>query len=207
MKVEAKEMEEGSDEGYSLNLLVAAVNNLMCWYEGEEAEGEVAGDAEMEVVEMAAEPEAEKSPVITLPRFDVDGNDITDNGNEEENSAQADKSALNDATISDIIEKAVKSATDTVRSEIELLKSAKEADTEVINKLESELATANSKAASGGPKRAALKPLTAGVSDFINKAAEYRAKAASTSDPILAKGWKEMAQDFELKATELNQTN
>ena len=207
IQVEAKEMEEGSDEGYSLNLLVAAVNNLMCWYEGEEAEGEVAGDAEMEVVEMAAEPEAEKSPVITLPRFDVDGNDITDNGNEEENSAQADKSALNDATISDIIEKAVKSATDTVRSEIELLKSAKEADTEVINKLESELATANSKAASGGPKRAALKPLTAGVSDFINKAAEYRAKAASTSDPILAKGWKEMAQDFELKATELNQTN
>jgi len=150
------------------------------------------------------EAEVEKSPII--PRIGIDGQDFSDDGTEED-SEQSDKSALSDDAISAIIEKAVKSATDTVRSEIELLKSAKEADSEVINKLESELATANSKAASGGPKRATLKPLTAGVSDFINKAAEYRAKSASTSDPILAKGWKEMAQDFESKAQELNQTN
>ena len=148
------------------------------------------------------EAEVEKSPII--PRIGIDGQDFSDDGTEED-SEQSDKSALSDDAISAIIEKAVKSATDTVRSEIELLKSAKEADSEVINKLESELATANSKAASGGPKRATLKPLTAGVSDFINKAAEYRAKSASTSDPILAKGWKEMAQDFESKAQELNQ--
>ena len=201
IQVEAKEMEEGSDEGYSLNLLVAAVNNLMCWYEGEAAEGEVV-EAEMETVEMTAEPEAEKSPII--PNIGIDGQDFSDDGTEQD-SEESDKSALSDDTISAIIEKAVKSATDMVRSEIELLKSAKEADTEVISKLESELATANSKAANGGPKRSTLKPLTAGVSDFINKAAEYRAKAAATSDPILAKGWKEMAQDFDSKAAELNQ--
>ena len=234
--VEAKEMEAGHDERYSLNTLLSAINCLEAWYEGEEAEGEVAPDSEMEMMEMSAKAEkclecgcnvpndshgrsnvttaemispdgTAKSPTTTLPRFDIDGNDITDNGNEEENSVQTDKSALSDDAISAIIEKAVKSATETVRSEIDTLKSAREADTEVINKLESELATANSKAANGGPKRAALKPLMAGVNDFINKAAEYRAKAASTSDPILAKGWKEMAQDFELRATQLNETN
>lgn len=199
---EATDLANGEDEAYSLNSLMAAVNSLLAWRSGEDYES----PAE-ESVEMAAEPEAEKSPVTTLPRFDVDGNEITDNGNEEEDSAKADKSALSDVTISDIIEKAVKSATDTVRDEIELLKSAKEADTEVINKLQAELATANSKAANGGPKRMATKPLVVGVSEYINKAAEYRAKAAATSDQILAKGWKEMAADFEAKAVELNTNN
>lgn len=235
--VEAKEMEAGHDERYSLNTLLSAINCLEAWYEGEEAEGEVAPTAEMEMVEMSATAEkclecgcnmpndshghsdvstatmipageVPKSSTTILPRIGIDGQDFSDNGNEEEeDSVKADKSALSDDAISVIIEKAVKSATDTVRSEIELLKSAKEADTEVINKLESELAAANNKAANGGPKRAALRPLTAGVSDFINKAAEYRAKAAATSDPILARGWKEMAQDFDSKAAELNQTN
>lgn len=170
------------------------------------------GDSDVSTAEMVSpdeapksdESEVEKSPII--PNIGIDGQDFSDDGTEQD-SEESDKSALSDDTISAIIEKAVKSATDAVRSEIELLKSAKEADAEVINKLESELATANSKAANGGPKRSTLKPLTAGVSDFINKAAEYRAKAAATSDPILAKGWKEMAQDFDSKAAELNQTN
>lgn len=227
IQVEAKEMEEGSDESYSLALLIAAVNNLLCWYEGEEAEGEV---SEMETVEMSAKAEkclecgcnvpndshgrsdvstaemipageVPKSPTITLPRIDVDGNDITDNGNEEEeDSAQADKSALSDDTISVIIEKAVKSATESVRNEIDLLKSANEADKEVINKLETELATANQKAASGGPKRSKLKPSVEDVNYFFAKAAEYRAKAASTEDPTLALGYKDLAKDFEAKA-------
>ena len=266
--VEAGEMQEGSDERHSLATLLSAIQCLESWYEGEEAEGEVASTSEMEMVEMSANAdctcdgcvackadggcdkspcmkcdmgksattdkclecgcnvpndshgrtdvstatmipagETPKSPTTTLPRFDVDGKEITDNGNEEEDSAKADKSALSDDTISAIIEKAVKSATETVRSEIDTLKSAKEADIEVINKLETELAAAKSKAASGGPKRTALKPLAVGVNDFINKAAEYRAKAAATTDPILAKGWKEMATDFESKAAELNKSN
>jgi len=162
------------------------------------------GRTDVSTATMIPAGETPKSPTITMPRIDVDGNDVTDNGDEEEeDSAKADKSALTDDAISVIIEKAVKSAIETVRSEIDTLKSANEADSKVINKLKSELATANSKAASGGPKRTALKPVTSGVNEFINKAAEYRAKAAATSDPILAKGWKEMAADFEIKAKEL----
>jgi len=194
----------------NLCMMDKSAESNKCLECGCHAPQETHGRADVSTAEMVSpeetpksdEAEVEKSPII--PRIGINGEDFSDDDTEED-SEQSDKSALSDDAISAIIEKAVKSATDTVRSEIELLKSAKEADSEVINKLESELATANSKAASGGPKRATLKPFTAGVSDFINKAAEYRAKSASTSDPILAKGWKEMAQDFESKAQELNQ--
>lgn len=165
----------------------------------EEVTEEVAEGAEKSVTTIE-ETTTEKSTITPLPTIErigsVDEEDIFE-------SSDSNKSALTDVTISDIIEKAVKSAIDVIRGEIELLKSAKEADTEVINKLESELATAKSKAASGGPKRTALQPSNSGVNEFINKAAEYRAKANTTSDPILAKGWKEMALDFESKANEL----
>jgi hypothetical protein len=173
----------------------------------EELKPEESQDIPTEIVEeksvVEEEVVADKSIDTILPETTIERLPTVSDEQIFEDEESSDKSALTDSTISAIIEKAVKSAIDTVRSEIELLKSAKEADTEVINKLESELATAKSKAASGGPKRTALKPQVTGVNEFINKAAEYRAKAAATSDPILAKGWKEMAKDFESKAAEL----
>ena len=116
----------------------------------------------------------------------------------------SEKSAISDADINSIIEKAVKSATEIVRSEIELLKSANVADKEAINKLESELATANLKAVNGGPKRAAIKKSETMLNDYALMAIEYRNKAANTDDPLLARGFKDLAIDFEAKASTTN---
>ena len=162
--VEAKEMEAGSDERYSLSMLIGAVHNLMCWYEGEQAEGEVmelAGTA----MEMSAEP--------------------------------TDKSALGDDVVNDIIAKAVKSASESVSAEINVYK-------ETINALEDKLATALTKAVAGGPKRAATKPSNNDdVNAYVMKAIEYRTKAATTTDKTLAKGFRELAEDFDAKAKAL----
>lgn len=162
--VEAREMEEGSDERYSLSMLINAVHNLMCWYEGEKAEGEImelAGTA----MEMSAEP--------------------------------TDKSALSDDVVKNIIAKAVKSATDTVSAEINVYK-------ETINALEDKLATALTKAVAGGPKRTGTKPSSNDeVSTFVLKAIEYRNKAATTTDRTLARGFRELAEDFDAKAKAL----
>lgn len=186
--VEAKEMGEGSDERYSLSMLISAVHNLMCWYEGEEAEGEVA-DAD---VEMAME--AGKSTTTILPRIDVDGNDVADDGTEEDSVVETEKSVITDEAINAILEKAVKSAKDAVSEEINVYK-------ETINTLESKLATALTKAVAGGPKRAATKASKDNsVNEFVMRAIEMRNKAASATDRVLAQGYRELAEDFETKA-------
>ena len=100
---------------------------------------------------------------------------------------------ISDDTITAIIEKAVKSAKDAVTDEIKSYK-------EEINKLQSELATAKTKAVAGGPKRSVVKTEITEIGEFLAKAAEYRAKAAQTSDADLAKGYRELAEDAELKA-------
>jgi hypothetical protein len=109
---------------------------------------------------------------------------------------------LDATSIEAIIERAVKSATESVRSQLETLQAANEAGKEELNKALTELATANNKAASGGPKRTANGSAKVETNDLVLKAIQYRNKAASTTDPILAKGWKEIAQDFEAKALE-----
>ena len=163
--IEAKEMEAGHDERWSLRCLVTAVEHLMAWYEGEKAEGEV-----MELEGQATEMEL---------------------------SATSDKSALSDDVVNDIIAKAVKSATDTVSAEINVYK-------ETINTLEEQLATALNKAVAGGPKRAATKPSSNNdVNTYVLKAIEYRTKAANTTDKTLARGFRELAEDFDAKAKAL----
>jgi len=66
--------------------------------------------------------------------------------------------------------------------------------------LETELATANNKAAAGGPKRSVLKTNIDQLGEMLSKAAEYRAKAAVAEDKDLSRGYKELAEDFESKA-------
>ena len=195
--VEAKEMEEGSDERYSLSMLISAVHNLMCWYEGEEAEGEVAeaekDGAMVDGMELSANAETEKSTITPLPTIERLPN-VTDNDVYEDSEEDADKSALSDDVVNAIVEKAVKSAKDAVSSEINVYK-------ETINELEGKLATALNKAVAGGPKRAATRASKDdSVNEFIMRAIEMRNKAASTTDRDLAKGYRELADDFELKA-------
>jgi Family of unknown function (DUF5872) len=103
------------------------------------------------------------------------------------------------ADVEAIVEKAVKSATESIRTEIASLVSAKEAVEAKAVSLETELAKAKSLVAGGGPKRT-HKPADAS-NDLTTKANVYLAKANASTDPLLAKGYKELAKEFLAKAT------
>lgn len=122
-----------------------------------------------------------------------------DEKKEEEVSADEPKPADVEA----IVEQAIKSATQSIRTEIETLMSAKEAAESRAMSLETELATAKSLAVAGGPKRTA-KPVAETSNDLLVKAAMYNAKAKATTDPTLAKGYRALAEKF---ATEHDQLN
>ena len=103
------------------------------------------------------------------------------------------------ADVEAIVEKAIHSATESIRAEIASLVSAKEAVEAKAVSLESELAKAKSLVAGGGPKRT-HKPADAS-NDLLTKANVYQAKANASTDPLLAKGYKELAKEFLAKAT------
>lgn len=109
--------------------------------------------------------------------------------------AEVSEEALAPSDVEAIVEKAVKSATESIRAEVASLVTAKEAALEKAASLESELAVAKSLAVAGGPKRTA-KPIDTKVSDNLTKAAVYRAKANATTDPLLIKGYKALAEKF-----------
>jgi len=129
--------------------------------------------------------------------------------NETPKSAEADETPTEEkdsadekpAEIEAIVEQVVESATKALKTEIASLVSAKEAaETKAIS-LESELAIAKSQAVAGGPKRTA-KPVGETSNDLFVKSATYREKAKATTDPTLAKGYKQLADEFLAKATE-----
>lgn len=142
--------------------------------------------ANMTSATMVSPTQTPKSTIIPAPVVEEIGTVIED----EDSSEDED---LSEKTITAIVEKAVKSAKDAVTNEINSYK-------EEINKLQAELATANSKAVAGGPKRAVIKTEIAEIGGYLAKAAEYRVKAAQTSDADLARGYRELAEDAELKA-------
>jgi hypothetical protein len=159
--------------------------------EEETEEGSEAGAAGEEV----AEAEGKKKSIDTI----VPEPDVVEIGDTEKEEEEDDEIGFEQKTINAIIQKAVKSATESVRNEIDILKSANEADKGIISKLQTELALANQKAVSGGPKRSTIKPENA-MNEFAIMALTYRQKAAATSDKTLALGYKELAKDFEAKA-------
>ena len=121
----------------------------------------------------------------------------------DENSVEeisTDKPLLADVDLTDIVEKAVKSAMSSVEAEVALLKSAKEAVENKAISLETELATAKSLAIGGGPKRTTIATGANKTNEWKAKADLYYAKASSTTDQILAKGYRDMAKDFLTKA-------
>ena len=91
------------------------------------------------------------------------------------------------------------SARAAVTEEIATLQSALKAEQEKAIQLQSDLDTANKAAVAGGPKRAAMTKST-DSSELLQKAAEYSIKASSTADPLLAKGYRELANDLRSKA-------
>lgn len=104
------------------------------------------------------------------------------------------------ADLEAIVEEVVEKATQALKSEIASLVSAKEAAEKKSVALESELAHAKSLAVAGGPKRTA-KSLDQS-NDLIAKAATYKAKANATTDPILAKGYRALADKYYAEANE-----
>jgi hypothetical protein len=130
---------------------------------------------------------------------------IIEEDSDEDNSA--DKSLLADVKLNDIIEKAVKSAMSSVEAEVALLKSAKEAVENKATALETELATAKSLAIGGGPKRTTIATGANKTNEWKAKADLYYAKASTTTDQILAKGYRDMAKDFLAKANSDAESN
>ena len=118
----------------------------------------------------------------------------------EEATTEEAKDILDEKTVSAIIEKAVKSATESVKAEIADLATATKAAEDKALALESELVAAKSAAVSGGPKRTGRVAVT-DTNELLIKATEYRLKAAATSDPILAKGYKALEKEYLSKAT------
>ena len=288
--VEAGEMRDGHNELQSIAHLLEAVAHLHAWYEGEESEGEVMEETEIELAVkptekemkpnkgesltefkarckeagmaegyadkmygkyMAAEEDAEKSADIAKclecgcnqPGSDHGLKTTNDFANiakpshvttaemyapgETPKSAEADDAVVEEASTEEaafaktpveevtenseattevdaadveaIVEQVVKSATESLRAEIASLVAAKEVALEKSVVLESELAIAKSLAVAGGPSRTA-KPLSTKINDNLTKAAIYKAKANATTDPVLAKGYKQLAEEFYSKA-------
>ena len=110
------------------------------------------------------------------------------------------KDILGEKFVTSILEKAVKSASETVKAEIASYETALKAAEEKSVALESELAIAKSAAAKGGPKRTG-KVIVNDSNELLIKAAEYRLKASATSDPILAKGYKALEKEYLSKAS------
>jgi len=107
---------------------------------------------------------------------------------------------LGEKFVTSIIEKATKSASETVKAEIDSYKAALKAADDKSVALESELVIAKSAAAKGGPKRTG-RVVVNDSNELLIKAAEYRLKAAATSDPILAKGYKALEKEYLSKAS------
>lgn len=229
IQVEAGEMKEGHNEIMSISHLLEAVAHLAMWYEGEEAEGEVAEEVE-EYAKAAEETpaededkmcdkcnksmkmckcnkEANPDPVPTEEtEADLEGTTNIAAGEtagvpfeatvtDSQARINAAKTVSVDETeVNALVEQVVKSATESLKAEIESLVAAKEAALEKSVSLEAELATAKSLAVAGGPKRTGTS--LAQDNDLLVKAATYKAKANATTDPVLVKGYMELAKEY-----------
>jgi len=98
-----------------------------------------------------------------------------------------------------LVAEAVKSAMEKFEAEKAALVAEKESAVEKSLSLETELATALEKTVAGGPKRTATKLSTETQNAHITKALQLKAKADASTDPLLARGYLEMAND-EFKA-------
>ena len=237
ISVEAQEMKEGHNELSSIAHLLEAVAHLHAWYEGEEAEGEVMEEAE---IEMAADAEkmcdkCDKAMKECMCEKSAAAEDMTPTAEtganldtativppaETPKSAEAEETPVAEAAeetvaeeapvaeeekvstdensaekIEAIVEEVVDKATKALKSEIANLVSAKEAAEVRAMSLETELATAKSLALGGGPKRTVSPVDVKATSDLLLKAAVYKEKAKATNDITLAKGYKQLADEY-----------
>jgi len=269
ISIEAQEMKEGHNELSSISHLLEAVSHLHAWYEGEEAEGEIMEETEIEMAVkpeekeimpkkgetlkefkarckeagmaegyaekcynkyMAAEKEIEASAAATdmTPTAETGANldtatisppaDTPKSAEAEEapvaeevaEEAPAADEVTEEVSVDEnstekleaIVEEVVEKATKALKSEIANLVTAKEAAEVRAVSLETELATAKSLALGGGPKRTASPIDVKATNDLLTKAAVYKEKARATTDITLAKGYKQLADEFLAKYEE-----
>lgn len=119
-------------------------------------------------------------------------------GAEPADEVSEDKTS-DDESVEALVEKAVKSAMEMVKGEIDTLRAEKKSAVEKSVKLETELTTALSKSVAGGPKRTAIAQ-GAVSNEYLAKGLAYKAKADATTDPVLAKGYREIANELLAKA-------
>lgn len=156
----------------------------------------VAGNEETADGEMKS-AEGEEAPVVESPA--ADEAPVAEAKTEELVADDSDisKTLLAGVDINGIVEKAVKSAMESVTEEVTLLKSAKEAVENKAAELEAELATAKSLAIGGGPKRAAIATGIATKSTARqSEVSRLLAKAAATTDRDYAEGLKQLAEEI-----------
>ena len=187
--------------------------------EEESAEGPAGSGAEHEVGEAEGKKElvdsdgneTDKSPTLTeiIPNPSIETLPTVTEETIEEfvEDDSASKTLLADARLDSIIEKAVKSAMKSVEAEVAELKTAYSAVENKAASLETELATAKSLAIGGGPKRATIATGATTTNEWKAKADLYVAKASSTTDQVLAKGYRDMAKDFLAKTASSAETN
>lgn len=187
--------------------------------EEESAEGPAGSGAEHEVGEAEGKKElvdsdgneTDKSPTLTeiVPDPSIETLPTVTEETIEEfvEDDSASKTLLADARLDSIIEKAVKSAMKSVEAEVAELKTAYSAVENKAASLETELATAKSLAIGGGPKRATIATGATTTNEWKAKADLYFAKASSTTDQVLAKGYRDMAKDFLAKTASSAVTN
>ena len=94
-----------------------------------------------------------------------------------------------------LVAEAVKSAMEKFEAEKVALVAEKESAVEKALSLETELATALEKTVAGGPKRTATKQSPDTQNENITKALQFKAKADASTDPMLARGYIEMANE------------
>jgi hypothetical protein len=153
--------------------------------------------------ETPAEVPAEEAPATKeVPAVEEEKKEETV---EETPAEEVSEEKISSEEVEAIVEQAIKSATQSIKTEIASLVSAKEAALEKAVSLESELAIAKSLAVAGGPKRTGKS--VAQSNDLLVKAATYKAKAQATTDPQLAKGYKQLADEFYAKALTPDATN
>jgi len=137
-----------------------------------------------------SEKSAEPDPVIEAIKEVVE--EATPEDSEVESS---------DDELKSLVAEAVKSAMEKFEAEKATLIADKDSAIEKALSLETELATALEKTVAGGPKRTATQLSQETQNEHLVKALNFKAKADASTDPILAKGYMELANDeFSLAA-------
>ena len=142
-------------------------------------------------------PKSADAEEVELPVEEAPAETPAEAPAEEATPENSDEAVVSPEEVEAIVEKAVKSAVESVKTEVAAAFAAKEA--ELVAKaasLEDELAVAKSLAVAGGPRRTAKAIDATAPNNLLVKAAVARAKANATNDPDLRRGYLQMADEY-----------